>query len=85
LASARQASGQSFHSASGMSGIVELWLALADFPENTVGANVVTKAAIDALLLDLQLAVRQESHRDFAVARVFRHEHGDVVLDSRFA
>src|SRR5438128_7200148 len=59
------------------SSVVELWFAVADLPKGAVGAHVVAKAAFAALLLNLQLAVRQESHRDFAVACAFRHEHGD--------
>jgi hypothetical protein len=46
---------------------------------------VVTKAALLALLLDLQFAVWEKRHRDFAVTRFFRHEHNDIVFDRRFA
>jgi len=37
------------------SSVVELWFAAADFPKGAVGADVVTKAALLALLLDLWL------------------------------
>jgi hypothetical protein len=64
-------------------GLVELWFAAADFSKLAVGANVVTEPAFLALLFDLQFAVSQKSHRDFAVARSFVHKHRDVVLDRR--
>ncbi len=67
------------------SGVVELWFAVADFPKGALGADVVTKAALLALLLDLQFAVWEKRHRDFAVTKSFRHEHSDIVLDRRFA
>ena len=35
------------------SSVVELWFAVADFPKGAVGADVVTKAALLALLFDL--------------------------------
>jgi hypothetical protein len=67
------------------SSVVELWFPVADFPKGAVGADVVTKAALLALLLDLQFAVWEKRHRDFAVTCFFRHEHRDIVLDRRFA
>jgi hypothetical protein len=67
------------------SSVVELWFAAADFPKGAVGADVVTKAALVALLLDLQFAVWEKRHRDFAVTCFFRYEHSDIVLDRRFA
>jgi hypothetical protein len=67
------------------SSVVELWFAIADFPKGAVGADVVTKAALVALLLDLQFAVWEKRHRDFAVTCSFRHERSDIVLDRRFA
>jgi hypothetical protein len=69
----------------GVSSVVELRFALADLPKGAVGAHVVTEATLAALLLDLQLMIRQESHRDFALSRGFRNEDGDVVRDGRFA
>jgi len=45
----------------------------------------VAKAALLAMLLDLQFAVWEERHRDFAVTCFFRHEHSDIVLVRRFA
>src|SRR6266850_2904659 len=58
---------------------------VADFPKGALGADVMTEAALLALLLDLQFAVWQKRHRDFAVTCSFRHEHSDIVLDRRFA
>ena len=58
---------------------------VADFPKGALGADVMTEAAFLALLLDLQFAVWQKRHRDFAVAYSLRHEHSDIVLDRRFA
>lgn len=76
----------SFHSIpAGASSVVELWFAVADFPKGALGANVVTKPALLALLFDLQFAVGEKRHRDFAVTRSFRHEHSNIVLDRRFA
>ena len=37
------------------SSVVELWFAVTDFPKGAVGADVVAKAALLALLLDLWL------------------------------
>jgi hypothetical protein len=45
------------------SSVVELWFAVADFPKGALGADVVTKAALLALLLDLQFAVWEKRHR----------------------
>jgi hypothetical protein len=45
----------------------------------------VAKAALLALLFDLQFAGGEKRHRDFAVTCSFRHEHSDIVLDRRFA
>src|SRR5207247_5516512 len=57
------------------SSVVELWFAAADFPKGAVGADVVTGAALIALLFDLQFAVWEKRHRDFAVTCSFRHEY----------
>ena len=40
------------------SSVVELWFAAADFPKSAVGADVVAKAALLALLRDLWLSPR---------------------------
>jgi hypothetical protein len=82
----RKTRSTSFHCISACaSSVIELWFAVADFPKGAVGADVVTKAALLALLLDLQFALRKKRHCDFAVTCFFRHEHSDIVLDRQFA
>jgi len=56
LIAERKSKSTSFHCITAYtSSVVELWFAVADFPKGAIGADVVTKAALLALLLDLWL------------------------------